>query len=86
MTMIEMLIAMAVIVIIFATVAPQIKCIQNSWASKRENASIIQNGRVLMDHIARNLSEAGRIVAVSSPAEPNGFIEFEDSDGNTMRY
>ncbi len=85
-TLLEMVIAMAIITIIFAAVVPQFRVINNSWASKQGNAEVLQNGRVLIDHINRNLSKAVKITAVSDSTETNGFIEFEDNDGNNLRY
>ena len=86
LTLVEMLVAMAILVVVFAVIAPQFRAIRNSWASKRENTEVIQNGRVLMDHITFNLTQANRITAVSDSAVTNGYIEFEDNDGNAMRY
>jgi type II secretory pathway pseudopilin PulG len=86
MTLLELVLAMVMITIIFAAVLPQFAAIRNSWDSKQGSSEAIQNGRVLMDHISRNLSEAVRITAVSESFDTDGFIEFEDADGNTMRY
>ncbi|MHC4676753.1 MAG: LamG domain-containing protein, partial [Planctomycetota bacterium] len=47
---------------------------------------MLQNARVLVDHLNRNLTEAARITAVSDFTETMGFIEFEDNDGNNLRY
>jgi hypothetical protein len=54
--------------------------------TQKGNAEVIQNGRVLIDHLYRNLSAAVRITAVSGSSETNGYIEFEGNDSNTMRY
>ncbi|MHC4911706.1 MAG: PilW family protein [Planctomycetota bacterium] len=86
MTLVEILVAMAIIVIVFAAIVPQIRAIQNSWSSKRKTVEAIQNGRVLMDHISFNLTQANKVTAVSDSTEVTGYIEFEDNDGNTMRY
>ncbi len=86
MTLIEVLVALVVLVLVMAAVVPQIRAIQNSWASKRENTEVIQNSRVLVDHIVSSLSQAKKVTAVSAAAQTNGFIEFENNDGNTMRY
>ena len=86
MTLVEVLVAMAIMVVVLAAVVPQIRAIQNSWASKRDNTEVIQNSRVLVDHIVSNLSQAQKITAVSAAAQTNGYVEFEDNDGNTMRY
>jgi type II secretory pathway pseudopilin PulG len=86
MTLVEILVAMAIMAIVFAAIIPQIRAIQNSWGSKRKTVEAIQNGRVLMDHITFNLTQANKVTAVSDFSEVTGYIEFEDNDGNTMRY
>jgi type II secretory pathway pseudopilin PulG len=85
-TLMELVIAMAMIGIIFAAILPQFALIRNSWDVKQGTAEALQNGRVLMDHINRNLSKAVRITAVSASSDTDGYIEFEDNDSNTLRY
>ncbi|MFH1372150.1 MAG: hypothetical protein ABII09_12815 [Planctomycetota bacterium] len=85
-TLMELVIAMALIGIIFAAILPQFAVIRNSWDVKQGTAEALQNGRVLMDHINRNLSKAVRITAVSESSDIDGYIEFEDNDGNNLRY
>ena len=82
----ELVLAMTLIVIAFAAVVPLFPCIRNSWDSKQGHSEALQNGRILIDHINRNLSKAVGISAVSDSSETSGHIEFEDNDGNTMRY
>ncbi|UCE99535.1 MAG: type II secretion system protein [Planctomycetota bacterium] len=86
LTLTEMMIAVVIMAIVFAAVAPQLRAIQNSWASKKANLEVVENGRALMDHITLHLMAAKTITAVSSSTETEGYIEFEDNDGNTMRY
>jgi type II secretory pathway pseudopilin PulG/ribosomal protein L12E/L44/L45/RPP1/RPP2 len=86
LTLVEMVIAMAIMAIIFAAIVPQFRIIQNSWDSKQAAAETLQNSRVLMEHLYRNLSKAVRITAVSNSSETNGYIEFEDNDENIFRY
>jgi type II secretory pathway pseudopilin PulG len=81
-----MLIAMAIMAIIFAAILPQFRMIQNSWDSKVGASETLQNGRVLIDHLNRNLSKATRITAVSDSSDTNGYIEFIDNDANNIRY
>jgi len=85
-TLVELILAFAIIVIIFAAVVPQFMAIRNSWAGTEAKAEIIQNGRVLAEHITRNLAAAKQIVAVSSGSDLNGFITFQDNSGGTKRY
>jgi len=86
LTLMEMLIALAIIGIVFAAILPQFRVIMGSWDSKQGSAEVLQNGRVLIDHLNRNLSKAVQITAVSDLSEVNGYIEFEDNDGNNLRY
>ncbi len=86
MTLVEITLAMAIMAIIIAALLPQFRVIQNSWDSKAGAADALQNGRVLIDHLNRNLSKASRITAVSDASETNGYIEFIDNDANNVRY
>jgi len=86
MTISEMIVAMAVMAIVFSAVVPQFRNIQNTWASKQGVTECIQNGRVLMDHLNRQLSKAVLITAVSDSAETDGYIEFRTNDATTYRY
>lgn len=86
LTLLEMVIAMAIMAAIFAVLVPQLRAIQNSWDTKSGSAEALQNGRVLMDHLQQNLASVAEITAVSGPAEPNGYIEFLDNDANNVRY
>jgi len=86
MTLVEILVAMAILVIVMAAIVPQIRAIRGSWDSKKENVEAIQNGRVLVDHITSQLAEANNITLVSDSSETDGYIEFLNNDGNTMRY
>jgi type II secretory pathway pseudopilin PulG len=81
-----MVIAMAIMAIIFAAILPQFRAIQNSWDSKQNSAETLQNGRVLIEHLNRNLSKAVKITAVSDSSQINGYIEFQDNDVNNVRY
>jgi len=86
LTLVEMVLAVAIVVIVFAVVVPQFRAIFGSWDSKEANAEVLQNGRILTDHLYRNLSKAAQVTNVSGPTETNGYIEFQDNDGDTVRY
>ena len=86
LTIVEMVIAMAIMAVVFAAIIPGFRAIQNSWDSKAGDAEMLQNSRVLMEHLSRNLSKAARLTAVSGSSVTNGYIEFKDSDGNILRY
>jgi len=86
LTLMETVISLAIMAIIFAVLLPQIGAIRGSWDSKAGLAESLQNGRVLIDHLNRNLSRAARITDVSDSAETDGYVEFEDNASNTLRY
>ncbi|MBW8040624.1 MAG: hypothetical protein FVQ85_11545 [Planctomycetes bacterium] len=86
LTLVEMVIALAIMAIVFAVLVPQFRMILNSWDSKAGAAETLQNGRVLIDHLNRNLTKAVKITSVSKSNKVNGYIEFEDNDGNNLRY
>jgi hypothetical protein len=86
MTLLELVLAMVMITIIFAAVFPQFAVISKNWDIKQGSAEAIQNGRVLMDHISRNLSKAKRITVVSDSSVTNGYIQFVDNNDVNDRY
>jgi type II secretory pathway pseudopilin PulG len=85
-SLVELMMAFAIIVIIFAAIVPQFRAIRNSWTGNEAKAGIIQNGRVLVEHIVRNLSAAKKITTVTPSSTLNGYIVFVGSDGNSYRY
>jgi len=85
-TLVEMIIAVAIIVVVFTAITPLFRGILNSWDSKAGAAETVQNGRVLIHHFNHNITKAVQISAVSDSNETDGYIEFEDNDGNTLRY
>jgi type II secretory pathway pseudopilin PulG len=86
LTLLEMILAMAMMAIIFAVIVPQFRPMLSSWDSKAGAGEALQNGRVLIDHLKYNLSKAVKITDVSGSAVTEGYIEYEDNDGNTCRY
>lgn len=78
--------SLSIMAVIFAVLLPQVRTIRNSWDSQAGASETIQNGRVLMEHLHRNLSKAARITSVSDSSTNNGYIEFIDNDANSFRY
>lgn len=86
MTITEIMVALAILAIIFTAVLPQFRNINQSWDIKRAAAETLQNERILTDHLTRNLSKADLVLAISAANEDNGFIEFRNDDGEVLRY
>lgn len=85
-TLVELIVAFALIVIVFAAVVPQFRTIRLGWAGAEAMSSLIQNGRVLSEHIIRNLSAANRVVSVSLASQTQGYITFADANDDNYRY
>lgn len=85
LTFMEMVIAMAIISVIFASILPLFRNVQASWDIKRGSSEALQNGRAAMEHLNHNITESLEIIAVSSPSDTDGYIEFVDNDGTTLR-
>jgi len=86
LTIVEMVVSLAIMAIIFATILPLFSNLQKNWRSKQTTSEILQNGRIFIDHISRNLVKAVTITAVSGPSVTQGYIQFEDNDGNSLGY
>jgi len=82
----EMIIALSIITIIFAAIFPLFGQIRENWDSKQAAAETLQNGRILIDHMNRNLAKAVKVTAVSFSSDMSGYIEFQDNDASTFRY
>jgi prepilin-type N-terminal cleavage/methylation domain-containing protein len=85
-TLVELVLAVSIMAVIFAAIVPIFTGIRASWDIKEANAEMVQNGRVLMDHMYYTLAQARDINDVSDPMDEDGYIEFLDSHGNIRRY
>jgi type II secretory pathway pseudopilin PulG len=86
LTLMEMIIALSIITVIFAAIFPLFGQIRDGWESKQAATEALQNGRILIDHMNRNLAKAVKVTAVSEASETDGYIEFENNDSETIRY
>jgi type II secretory pathway pseudopilin PulG len=86
LTLIEMVIAMAMMVVIFLAIVPIFYAVRKGWDLKEADAEVLQSGRVFIDHISRTLAQAREITEVGDPCDPNGHIVFVANDGNEMEY
>jgi len=86
LTILEMMISIAIIAVIFAALLPQFVNINNSWASRQDNLETLQVDRIVTSHLRDRLAIAKCVIAVSDPAETNGFLEYKDIDDTIYRY
>jgi len=85
-TLVELVVAVSMMTIILTAVLPLFASIRSSWDTKRANTEILQNTRVLIDHLQRNLGPAVQIAGVSPFSQNKGYIEFTAHDGIDYRY
>jgi len=84
-TLVELTVATALMATIFAATMPLFVGIRHSTETRWANLEMLQNARVLNDHLSRYLAQAGRIVAVSASTDSAGYVEYEMEDGVVYR-
>jgi len=82
---VELTVATAIMATIFAATMPVFVGIRNSTDTCWANLEMLQNARVLNEHLGRYLAQATRIVAVSASTDSAGYIECEEEDGVVYR-
>lgn len=83
--MVELMVATAVLAVVFAAIMPVFGAIRNHADAAGANSEMVQNARVLNEQLYRHLAQARRITAVSDSADADGYIELETSDGAAWR-
>lgn len=81
----ELTVATAIMTTVFAALMPLFAGIRRSTEARWAGLEMVQNGRILSEHLWRHLAQARRIVAVSASTEDAGYIEFEGWDGVVYR-
>lgn len=85
-TVLEMVLAMSIMAIVLTAVLPLFAGIRRNWDARQANAEIVQNARILADHLHRTLATATGITDVSPSSQDRGFIELTANDGTVCRY
>ena len=81
----ELTVATAIMATIFAATMPLFVGIRHSTDTRWASLEMLQNARVLNEHLGRYLAQARRIVAVSASTDSAGCIEWEGEDGVVYR-
>jgi hypothetical protein len=84
-TLVELTVATAIMTTVFAALMPLFAGIRRSSEARWAGLEMVQNARVLNEHLYRHLAQARRIVAVSASTDDRGYIEFEARDGGVYR-
>ncbi len=85
-TVLEMVLAMSIMAIVLTAVLPLFAGIRRNWDTRQANTEIVQNARVLADHLHRTLAAATQITDVSPSSQDKGFMELVANDGTVCRY
>ncbi len=84
-TLVELTVATAIMATVFAALMPLFAGIRRSTEARWAGLEMVQNARVLNEHLGRYLAQARRIRAVSASTEDEGYVEFEGQDGVVYR-
>ncbi len=85
-TLIELLVALAIMVVVTATLLPVLAAMRNHWGATMAASEITQHARILFDHLHRELAQAQHVVTLSAPDDPDGFLEIRNRSGEIVRY
>lgn len=80
-TIIEALFVVALIAVLLAVTYPYLRAFHTSWQSADRRTELIQNARVGMDKIVKELRRASRFVSIAP-----GVLTFMDVDNNVITY
>ena len=75
-TTVELVVAIAMLTLVTAAIMPVLGHVPRSWDTWQNDSETVQNGRVPIDPVHRNLAEATKITAASSASESSGYIQF----------
>lgn len=85
-TLAELIMVLSLVSMLIIVILPQFRILQKSWDLKEAKAEIQQNGRVLADHLHRELSSAQTVTAISDASAVFGYLEYQDAEGQPRRY
>lgn len=85
-TIVELLIVVAVMALLTAALSPLFRTSYQAWRVGDRRAEVIQNARLGMDKISRELKQAKKITGVSADSVSQGYITFLDYDENAKAF
>ena len=80
-TLIEVLFVVALIAVFLAVTSPYLRVFHTSWQSVDRRAEVIQNARVGMDKMVREIRQAESFSSIQS-----NLVTFTDVDSNVITY
>jgi len=80
-TVIEVLFVVVLIAVLLAVTYPYLRAFHNGWQSADRRSEIMQNARVGLDKMARELRKASSFTSIQS-----SLVGFADVDGSSITY
>ncbi|MCP4452176.1 MAG: hypothetical protein GY809_11990 [Planctomycetes bacterium] len=85
-TLVELVVAVSIMAVVMSTVFSVLVPTRLTFQTQVSALDALQNGRILMDTLTRELNVARQITAVSTANDATGYIEFTDNDETTRRF
>ncbi len=85
-TLTELVMVLSLVSMLIVILLPQFRILYKSWDLKETSAEIQQHGRVLADHLHRELSSAKAVTAMSDAGVSMGYLEYLDAADQPRRY
>ena len=85
-TLLEMILVVAIIGVIFIAIVPFFYTINQSWGVAERKSALLQNARIGLDKINRELKEAKSIVSVTTASDINGHLVYSDQSNNQKEF
>ena len=86
LTVLELTIAVSLMTVVVAVMAPLLHGVRSSWATREAAAESLANGRAFVRHFHHQVSQASGVTAVSDPGTASGYLQFADGRGHEVRY
>lgn len=85
-TLTELMIVVALIGILFVAVQPYFYTLRKTWHQADGRSDILQNARIGLDKMVRELRQATGFSSVTASTEAAGHIAFLDKDSNSVEF
>ncbi len=85
-TLMETVAALGISAILIAAIVPYIYALQAAWAYVGQGSDMVQNGRVGLEYMTRELSQIQSITSITPSSDVNGKIVFVNSKGQSVEF
>jgi type II secretory pathway pseudopilin PulG len=86
MTVVELVVAVSLMAVVAAVMAPLLHAVQSSWAAEQQDSECLANARAYIQHFQQHVSQASHVTTVSDRLTVEGHLQFVTWDGVEARY